>query len=171
MVRHRFLACMERIRLTTLILGVFICVIPPAWAQPVYKSVDKEGNVTYSSTPPEDAQHVEETGVVSQPSDPNADTSGDIERVKQTAEQLESDRKARESDRAEQKAAAEAQEKSIPPSEQPVVHRQRPIVQQPITPPGGTKPSPLPEVTPPVIPAPPQPGPPVKVPLGSGGAN
>jgi hypothetical protein len=157
------------IRPAIIVVSVFTIAISTVWAQPVYKSVDKEGNITYSSTPPEDAKHVEDTGIVSSHSDPNTDPEDDVERVKQAAEELERDRKARESRRAKQKEAA-AQEPPKAPAEKTIIQRQRPIFQQPI-PPGGSKPTPPPNTKPPVVPVPPSPSPPVAVPLGGGGGN
>jgi hypothetical protein len=156
-------------RATLFVFSVFLIMAPTIWAQPVYKSVDKEGNITYSSTPPEDAQHVEDTGIVSSPSDPNAGADDDIERVKRAADELERDRKARESKRAVKKEAAAAQKKQKAPEQKPVIQRHRPIIQQPI-PPASGKPTPPPTVIPPVVPVPPSPVPPVAVPLG-GGSN
>ncbi|WP_455212302.1 DUF4124 domain-containing protein [Kaarinaea lacus] len=152
------------------VLFIIIYTLAPSslWSQPVYKSVDKEGNVTYSSTPPEEAQHIEDTGIVSSPTDPNASADNDIERVKQAADELEQDRKTRENQRAKQKEAAAAQEKEKTPAEKPVIQRHRPIIQQPI-PPAGGKPTPPPSIIPPVAPVPPTPSPPVAVPLGGGG--
>ncbi|KPJ91315.1 MAG: hypothetical protein AMJ53_11950 [Gammaproteobacteria bacterium SG8_11] len=154
-------------RAAIFIIGSLAIVTTTLWAQPVYKSVDQDGNVTYSSTPPEDAKHVEDTGIVSSPT---AGAVDDVEKIKQAADELERDRKARESERANQKAAAEAQEKSRAPVEKPVIQRHRPIIQQPI-PPASGKPSQPPATTLPVVPVPPSPPPPVAVPLGGGGGN
>ncbi|WP_455203765.1 DUF4124 domain-containing protein, partial [Kaarinaea lacus] len=82
-------------------------------AQTVYKSVDKEGNITYSSTPPEDAKQVEDTGIVSSPTPSGSgDTAGDdVERIKKAADELEQDRKAREKQREKEKREIANQEK------------------------------------------------------------
>jgi hypothetical protein len=155
-------------RATTFVTIICIFASINVLAQPVYKSVDKEGNVTYSSMPPEDAKQIEDTGIVSQPSDPNTSLDGEIERVKRAADQLEQDRKARESTRSKQKTKAVTQEKEKAPPEKPVIQRHRPIIQQPI-PSTGSKPTPPPTKPAPVVPAPPSPSPPVAVPLKGGG--
>ncbi len=153
-----------------LVISIYSIIAPSTvWSQPVYKSVDKEGNVTYSSMPPEDAQHVEDTGIVSSPSDPSASPDEDMDRIKRAADELEQDRKTRESKRAEQKAEAAAQDKEKTPEQKPVIQRQRPIIQHPI-PPATGKPTPPPTIAPPVV-TPPSPSPPVAVPLGGGASK
>jgi hypothetical protein len=154
-------------RTLALITGISIFVSSTVLAQPVYKSVDKDGNVTYSSTPPEEAKHVEDTGIVSRPT-PEAGADDDIERIKRTADELEQDRKARETTREKQKAAAEAEEKAKQPVKKTEIKRHRPIIQQPI-PPTGSKPDRPPPVPPPAVIPPPSPSPPIAVPHGGGG--
>lgn len=145
-------------------------------AQTVYKSVDKEGNVTYSNTPPEDAKKVEDTGIVSSPTPSGSgDASGDdVERIQKAADEMERDRKAREQQREkEQKEIAKQEQKEKAPTETDIPQRHRPIVQHPIhrpppvggvpTPPNNTKPIPKQPIAPG--------GPPVARPLPSGGGN
>lgn len=153
-------------RTLTLITGISIFVSSAVLAQPVYKSVDKDGNVTYSSTPPEEAKHVEDTGIVSRPT-PEAGADDDIGHIKRTADELEQDRKARETKRKQQKTAAEAEEKAKQPAKKTEIKRHRPIIQQPI-PPTGSKPDRPPPSPPPVIMPPPH-SPPIAVPHGGGG--
>ena len=153
-------------RTATLIIGISIFLSSAVLAQPVYKSVDKDGNVTYSSTPSEEAHHVEDTGIVSSPT-PEAGADGDVERIKRAADELEKDRKARETKREKQKAATAAEEKTKQPAQKSEIKRHRPIIQQPI-PPTGSKPDRPSPIPPPVIP-PPSPSPPIALPRGGGG--
>jgi hypothetical protein len=154
-------------RTATLVSGIFIFLLSTVLAQPVYKSVDKDGNVTYSSTPPEEAHHVEDTGIVSRPT-PEAGAENDVERIKRTADELEQDRKARENKRKQQKASAEAEKKAKQPVQKTEIKRHRPIIQQPM-PPTGSKPDRPPPVPPPTVIPPPSPSPPIAVPHGGGG--
>ena len=66
-------------------------------AAPVYKSTDAKGNVSYSSTPSNKAQNVEQIPVPKSSSNGDAqDTDPEVERIKNKANELECERLARE---------------------------------------------------------------------------
>ena len=93
-----------------LLVGVLMLLpINHVHATRVYKSIDAEGNVTYSSTPPTDAVETEKIDV---PTDYDAGTSTAhktmIDEIRAAATQLEADRKQRE--RARETARIQVQE-------------------------------------------------------------
>ncbi len=87
----------------------------------IYKSVDEFGNVTYSSHPPKDAVKTEKISLPTNfdaGKDPGA--MGNIEAIKQTADQFEAERKQRTNERkAEQKELEEAEKKAQAEKEKP----------------------------------------------------
>jgi len=73
-----------------------LLLVAPAGAQTVYKSVDGQGNVTYSSEPPSDAVQVEVEPIKrTAPADAKRGKD-ELERVQSMADELEGDRKGRE---------------------------------------------------------------------------
>jgi len=75
-------------------------------ADPIYKSVDEKGNVTYSAQPPATGARSEPIAVPPPPSEEDVQHAEEQARkVKEQADGLEKERKARE---AEQAAAAAA---------------------------------------------------------------
>ncbi len=80
----------------------------------VYKSVDIDGNVTYSSIPPQDAIQTERVNI-SVKASPNTQDNSNIERIKHLAEKLEKDRIQRRDDRTaarEKRDSARAKKKA-----------------------------------------------------------
>lgn len=90
-----------------------ITLLAPAFAvaaEPVYKSVDEQGNVTYSAEPPADAVQSEQIAVPPPPTEEEVKRAEDATRqLQEQAGKMEQERKARE---AEQAAAARAAEPS-----------------------------------------------------------
>jgi hypothetical protein len=107
--------------LATLLLGT-------AHADPIYKSVDSAGNVTYSSTPPAGVK-AEKVDVPPPPTE--EDTRQAMERVKQAEERasdLESSRLEQEA-KERARAAEEARQRE---AQKPVVIQQPVYVPQPV---------------------------------------
>jgi hypothetical protein len=76
-------------------------VAPGVSAQPVYKSVDAEGNVTYSDTPGADAASVEAAPLLPAPSTEQVERARErIEREQRVGEELGQARQAREAARS-----------------------------------------------------------------------
>jgi|GEM_PF-1986796 len=97
-----------------LLVGVLLLLpIHNVHATRVYKSIDAEGNVTYSSTPQTDAVETEKIDV---PTDYDAETSSAhkaiIDEIREAATQLAEDRKQREQER--ETARIQAQEAEEP---------------------------------------------------------
>lgn len=105
----------QNLSLPLLLYTVVLQLAPFAEATPIYKSTDAEGNVTYSSKPPGDAVTIEKiTLTPDYDVTPSADNTVNIEAIKQTADQLEKERKQREKERkeAQQQAEAESRQQS-----------------------------------------------------------
>ena len=119
-----------------LLLMLFIFYIPWISAAPVYKSKDAEGNITYSSEPPPQAQQVEEVAVPKSPPG-SADSSGSsVDEIKQKANALEQENAVREKEI--QKLKQQQKPKEIV-TEDPPVQTKRPIIQnRPIAKPPGS---------------------------------
>lgn len=84
---------------------------PLSAAEPVYKSVDSEGRVTYSSTPLEDAVEVEDIVIFPAPGEERVrETEERLGETREIAKQLEEARKQRESLREE----ARKRDESVP---------------------------------------------------------
>jgi tRNA A37 threonylcarbamoyladenosine modification protein TsaB len=105
------------IRMLSLTLLLLAGHVP---ATPIYKSIDADGNVTYSSQPPREAVTVEKM-ILNQDDvvTPSAQSQANMDAIKQTADQLEMQRKQREQERqaAREKADAQAQDQAKPPPE------------------------------------------------------
>jgi len=87
-------------------LLAFGFVLTAEAGQPVYKSVDEAGNVTYSAEPPSDADKVKQMELDPGPSE---------------AQQVEAeDRARRQAAAAESGAASRVQDQSVPADAQPV---------------------------------------------------
>jgi len=105
-----------------LIMGSIFIV--PAHATRIYKSIDADGNVTYSSTPPADAKQTKKMDVPTNydiGSTPK-DTSN-LDAIKAAAKELEADRLKREDER--EQARKKSLEESQKPAEKPpekVIH-------------------------------------------------
>lgn len=125
-------------------LGLVFCSLT-ILGQPVYKSVDEQGNVTYSNTPPETAKQVEKVDIKPGPSKQNTeDSQQSLETTKATAKQMEKDRKSREIERNKQREAAakEAEKFATPEESQKNYGSHYPIYQQPIVRPRPPRPPP-----------------------------
>ena len=104
-------------------LGLVLLVSGQTHAKRIYKSVDAEGNVTYSSKPAEDAKHIERIYIRQDYySDVSDSTNTTHEDIKAAAEELEKDRKQRSKDRETARLKQEKQEAPIQ-AKQPVVER------------------------------------------------
>jgi len=105
---------------------VALLLATPAIAQTVYKSVDGQGNVTYSSEPPPDAVQVEVEPIKrTAPADAKRGKQ-ELERVQGLADELEGDRKAREaSARADDAANDEPTVVMEPEDRRTIVDRTR----------------------------------------------
>jgi hypothetical protein len=104
--------------------GLVLLVPDQAQANRIYKSVDAEGNVTYSSSPPEDARRVEKMDISKsfQP-DSSVSKNSTYDEIKAAADELEKDRKQRETQRENARIKQEQQEASKQ-AQQPIVeHR------------------------------------------------
>ncbi|WP_455222584.1 DUF4124 domain-containing protein [Kaarinaea lacus] len=129
---------------------LFVLVIlnmPWLSAAPVYKSTDSQGNVTYSSEPPPEAEKVQEVAVPKD-SPANSATGGDsIGEIKKKADELERENMVREKEIQKNKQQQETKKVIV---EEPPVQRQRPIIQnRPLpNPPGGGGGTAPPVVTP-----------------------
>ncbi|MEP4484242.1 MAG: DUF4124 domain-containing protein [Halioglobus sp.] len=75
------------------------------WAQgqTVYKSVDKDGNVTFSDSPPADAEVTQELQVNAPQPQPAGDQQQALEDMRETTDRMAADRREREKHRAEMK--------------------------------------------------------------------
>lgn len=82
----------------------------------IYKSTDADGNVTYSSTPPDDAAQIERINLPPVPvAKPDSGGNSIIEKISAAARELENDRKQREQEReAARKALVEEETKQSP---------------------------------------------------------
>ena len=84
-------------------LALLVCIISTAHAETIYKSVDQDGNVSYSSTPPEHIKDTTEVDIMPPPSDDQirAAQQQHEQRVK-TGEILEENRQKRNEITAEE---------------------------------------------------------------------
>lgn len=100
-------------------LMLLLILLGPALAFPadkIFKSVDDQGNVTYSAQPPAAGVNSEQVDVPSPPSEEaQRHAEEQAQKVKDQAKELEKDRKSRE---AEQAAAAAA---ATPPTSTTVI--------------------------------------------------
>ena len=103
----------ERTRISTLAYAVLLSVNVSANASPVYKSVDADGNITYSTIPPKDATDIEKMNVSGTgQSGTQNQANSNIEQMKDLAEELEKDRLQLQGDReAANKKREESQAK------------------------------------------------------------
>jgi hypothetical protein len=86
--------------LSLILLSGALLLTQHADATGIYKSVDADGKVTYSARPPSDAVTIEKITITPDYSiTPSADTMANIDAIKQTADQLEKERKQREQER------------------------------------------------------------------------
>ncbi|WP_455206749.1 DUF4124 domain-containing protein [Kaarinaea lacus] len=119
-----------------LILALFIFYIPWICAAPVYKSKDAEGNITYSSEPPPQAQQVEEVAVPKNPPSSAESAGSSVDEIRQKANALEQENAAREKEIQKQK---QQQKPTGIVTEEPPVQTKRPIIQnRPIGKPPGS---------------------------------
>ena len=126
-------------------------LLPTAYADSIYKSVDREGNVTYSSTPPAGvkAQKVE------LPPPPTEDeTRQATERIKQQAELASEMERSRLEQEAREQARADEEARQRE-AQKPIVIEKPVYVPQPVYyPPVPTRPRPPRPPMPPVKPRP-----------------
>lgn len=75
------------------------------WAQgqTVYKSVDEDGNVTFSDSPPADAKETQELQVNVPDPQPTGEQQQALEDMRETTDRMAADRREREKHRAEMK--------------------------------------------------------------------
>ena len=84
----------------------------------IYKSIDADGNVTYSSTPPDDATQIQRIDLPPAPvAEPDTGGNSIIEKIKAAAHELENDRKQREQEREAARKALAEEETKQPPAE------------------------------------------------------
>ncbi len=89
--------------------GALLALPGPGWAQAIYKSVDSQGNVTYSNAPPPTAVGVEPVAVER---DAQAHTRAQAQPVRQQPEGQDAEaekKRAEQKQRASQQAAAVAE--------------------------------------------------------------
>lgn len=86
--------------LVSVVFMLTLFAINNVHASRIYKSVDAEGNVTYSSRPPENATHTERI-IIPASIYPNTGNNGNstLDQFRDVAAELEKDRKQREADR------------------------------------------------------------------------
>jgi hypothetical protein len=115
--------------IVVLYFGLILLLPDHSYAKRIYKSIDEEGNVTYSASPPENARQIEKLFIPesSQSGAVSANTSHD--EIRAAAEELEEDRKQREQERENARIKAEEQE-ARQQAQQPVVehHHYYPVV-------------------------------------------
>ena len=87
-----------------LLVLLVVSVWRPAHGETIYKSVDSEGRVTYSSTPPPSGSRVEKLMLPSSPSEQ------DIRQARELAQRVETQGRQLESKRLEQEAAKKAED-------------------------------------------------------------
>jgi hypothetical protein len=99
-----------------------------AHATRIYKSIDAEGNVTYSATPPAEAVQTETMQVTTE-HDAGSGTAHDaiVDEIRATAAQLEKDRKQREQARDLVRAKEEKADAAEPESAPPPIIRYYPV--------------------------------------------
>jgi hypothetical protein len=100
-----------------ILFAASLLVALPAAAQQVYRWVDANGNVNFSSTPPPDARAAEPVDLPPTPSAEEVEAARQREQsLQQLGDQLSQERQDRESQRAEErKAAQEAAAPQQPP--------------------------------------------------------
>ena len=85
---------------------LFLLVAASAQSQTVYRTVDESGAVSFSDTPPNGDQEVEQLELqVAPPQDPEA-YSQRLEDMRETTDRMAEDRRAREKHRAEMREPA-----------------------------------------------------------------
>lgn len=108
----------RRVLLIAVLCIVGHMVIAPAHATRIYKSIDADGNVTYSSTPPADAKQIEKIAVPSNYDiDSTPSDTSNLDAIKAAAEELEADRLQRQEER--EQARKKSLEETPKPPEQP----------------------------------------------------
>ena len=86
--------------ITFVVCLLMLFVISNVYATRIYKSIDAYGNVTYSSTPPDDAARTERIDIPSNFAPGiNIEDNTTIDQYRDVAEELETDRKQREDER------------------------------------------------------------------------
>ena len=135
--------------LSLICLVLTVVYVNGVFAEQVYKSEDAEGNVTYSSVPPNNATEVQEVSVpTSPPSDGNSDSVEDIERK---ANELQRENAERQKE-IEQNKDSNTTNTEVVVDEKPV-YQPRPIIQNrpinnpPVVAPPVVAPAPRREVT------------------------
>jgi len=92
-----------RIRISIIMLGLFVVLLPlvtTVKAGPVYKSVDSEGKITYSSIPPKDATQTKRMNIPrNEVATGGSSDNSNLEEIKSLAGEMEKDRLQREDDR------------------------------------------------------------------------
>jgi len=103
------------------VLAGALLVALPALGATVYKTVDAEGKVSYSDTPPPAGTPAEVIETRAAPDVPDAEAAARLEQMRETTDRLRADRLAREQERA-QPYAPESYP-SEPPYQAPVEQR------------------------------------------------
>jgi hypothetical protein len=117
-------------RVFSLIFAALAC--SSAAADPVYKSVDSAGNVTYSSTPPKGGK-AEKVDV---PPPPTEAETQQAEERKKKAEEMSSEMEAQRREKEAAQAAKEAEEARLREAQKPPVVIETPVyAPQPYYPP------------------------------------
>lgn len=122
-----------------LVLFVMLITFQGLNAAPVYKSKDSDGNVTYSSEPPEEATQVKEVAVPKSSSGTGA-SDNTVDEIKKKADALASENRAREKEIKKNKQSISSETKPV--KEEAPVQKQRPIIQNRpnVNPPAGGSP-------------------------------
>ena len=85
-----------------------LCLLAPAQGQTIYKIVDAEGNVSYTSTRPNDENDVQIIDAPREPSQKEIDAARQRQAdVEQSVQQLEARKKAKELEKTKQRKKAE----------------------------------------------------------------
>jgi hypothetical protein len=134
------------------LLLLALLVWQAAYAQPIYKSVDSAGQITYSSTPPPAGTKAKRIEVAPPPSEE------EIRQARERTRRVEEQALELENKRLEQEAAREAEEarlREMQPPQPPEVIKKPDYMRQPIYyPPVIERPPGLPPVKPRPIPQP-----------------
>lgn len=100
----------------TVINSLFILLLTPATltADTIYKSIDENGNVTYSTTPPQDDKQSTSVDIAPPPSEERIKAARDRhDRNKETANILDENRKKREEITAEENRLKREKQKQL----------------------------------------------------------
>lgn len=90
-------------------LFVTLLLAATAATAEIFRSVDADGNVTFSSTPPPEAVQVDQIDTRAGPSEEQSRAAQErLERMRSTADEMRESREAREAARAEQRAEQRA---------------------------------------------------------------